>query len=133
MNPRNLPSIDTEADERSVRAVAHVSPNDSSDSASDLAGLGESRGAGADAGVEAADVGENRVFTLGRKQSGNADGDEDQDLALMDPPDQPAPLRADGLQDEEDEEDDVPGVGPAGEWVTTKGRSTQSKDSKEKS
>ena len=130
MNPRNLPSIDTEADERSVRAVAHVSPNDSSDSASDLAGLGESRGAGADAGVEAADVGENRVFTLGRKQSGNADGDEDQDLALMDPPDQPAPLQADGLQDEDD---DVPGVGPAGEWVTTKGRSTQSKDSKEKS
>ena len=112
MNPRNLPSIAIEADERSGRAVAHLSPN-----------------ASADAGVEAADVGENRVFTLGRKQSGNADDDEDQDLALMDPPDQPAPLQADGLQDEDD---DVPGVGPAGERVTAKGQSTQSNDSKEK-
>ena len=130
MKPRNLPSIDTEADDTSGRTDARLGPSDSSDSASDLAGLdgmddddpnvpvevalredgrrsmssaealsgaasdsagtGESRSAGADAGIEAADVDVDRVFTPGRQQSGNADedDDEDQDLGFMDPPDE---------------------------------------------
>ena len=169
MNSRNLPSIDTEADETSGRTDAHFGPSDSSDSASDLAGLdgmddddpnvpvdvalredgrrslssaeamsgaasdsagtGESRSAGADAGVEAADVGVDRVFTPGRQQSGNADDDEDQDLGFMDPTDESGPQQPDGLQDEDDE---VPVVGSAAESVTTKGRSPKSNHSKAK-
>ena len=169
MKPKNLPGIDTEADERSGRTDAHLGPSDSSDSASDLAGLdgmddddlnvpvdvalredgrrsltsaeassgaasdsagtGESRSAGADAGVEVADVGVDRVFTPGRQQSGSADDDEDQDLGFMDPSDESGPQQSDGLQDEDD---DGPGVGPDVELVTTKGRNTQRNDSKEK-
>ena len=171
MKSRNLASIDTEADETSGRTDAHLGPSDSSDSASDLAGLdgmddddpnvpvdvalredgrrslssaetmsgaasdsagtGESRSAGADAGVEAADVGVDRVFTPGRQQSGNADDDddEDQDLGFMDPTDESGPQQPDGLQDEDD---DVSAAGTAAELVTTRGRSTKSIDSKEK-
>ena len=169
MNPRDLPSIDTEADERSGRTDAHLGPSDSSDSASDLAGLdgmddddpnvplevelredgrrssssaealngaasdsagtGESRSAGADAGIEAADVGVDRVFTPGRQQNGNADDDEVHDLEFMDPPDESGPQQTDGLQDEDD---DVPAVGAAAELVTTRGRGTNSSNSKEK-
>ena len=169
MKSRNLASIDTEADETSGRTDAHLGPSDSSDSASDLAGLdgmddddpnvpvdvalredgrrslssaeamngaasdsagtGESRSAGADAGVEAADVGVDRVFTPGRQHSGNADDDEDQDLGFMDPTDESGLQQPDGLQDEDD---DVPAVGAAAELITTRGRSTKSIDSKER-
>ena len=150
MKARNLPSIDTEADETSGRTDAHLGPSDSSDSASDLAGLGgmddddpnvpvdvalredgrrsvssaealngaasdsagtgESRSAGADAGVEAADVDVDRVFTPGRQQSGNADDDddEDQDLGFMDPPDGFGPPEPDGPHDEDDDSKEKP-------------------------
>ena len=47
----------------------------------------------------------------------------------MDPSDESGPQQTDGLHDEDD---DVPGVGPDVELVTTKGRNTQSNDSKEK-
>lgn len=127
MKPKHLPGTDFEADERSGRTDAHLGPSDSSDSASDLAGLdgtddgdpsvpvdvalreeggrsfssaeplngaatdsagtGESRSAGADAGVEAADVGIDRVFTPGRQPDGSWEEDLDQDLAFMDRPD----------------------------------------------
>ena len=169
MNPKDLPGLNTEADERRRRTDAHLGPSDSSDSANDLAGLngmddhnsnvlvdvalredgrrslssaevlsdaasdsagaGESRSAGADAGVEAADVGVDQVFTPGRQQGGSADDEEDQDLGFMDPPDESGPQQTDGLQAEDD---DVPGVGPAAELVTTKGGSAKSIDSKEK-
>ena len=104
MKPGNLPGIDTEADERSASTDAHLGPSDSSDSASDLAGTGEIRSAG-------------------------ADDEEDQDLAFMDSPDESGPQQPDGLRDEDDE---VAGGGPAAALVTTKGGSTKSKDSKEK-
>lgn len=58
--------------------------------ASDAAGTGESRSAGADAGVEAADVGVDSVFTLGGDDAGDADDVEesdDPDLAFLDQPD----------------------------------------------
>ena len=150
MKARNLPSIDTESDETSGRTDAHLGPSDSSDSASDLAGLGgmddddpnvpvdvalredgrrsvssaealngaasdsagtgESRSAGADAGVEAADVDVDRVFTPGRQQSGNADDDddEDQDLGFMDPPDGSGPPEPAGPHDEDDDSKEKP-------------------------
>ena len=150
MKPRNLPSIDTEADDTSGRTDARLGPSDSSDSASDLAGLdgmddddpnvpvdvalredgrrslssaealsgaasdsagtGESRSAGADAGIEAADVDVDRVFTPGRQQSGNADedDDEDQDLGFMDPPDGSGPPEPDGPHDEDDDSKEKP-------------------------
>ena len=100
MNSRNLPSSATAADERSGRADAHLGPDDSSDSSDSASDL-----------------------------AGLGGMDDDQHLASMRPPDEPEPLRADGLQDEGD---DVRGGGPAGKWVTTKGRSTQSNDSQEK-
>lgn len=169
MKPRNLPSIDTEADESGGRTDAHLGPSDSSDSASDLEGLGgmddddpnvpvdvalredgrrslssaealsgaasdsagtgESRSAGADAGVEAADVGVDRVFTPGRQQGGSAEDDEDQDLAFMDPPNESEPQQPDGLQGEDD---DAPGAGPAAAPVTTRSRRKRSNHPKQK-
>ena len=122
MKPKNLPGIDIGADERSGRTDAHLGPSNSSDSASDLAGLdvmddddpndlvdvalraGGGRSlSSADAGVEAADVDVDRVFTPGRQQSGNKDDD-----------------------------DDVPAVGAAAKRVTTKGGSLKSNDSRAK-
>ena len=103
MNWRNLPSSATEADERSGRADARPGPDDSSDNS--------------DNSDSASDL------------AGLGGMDDDQHLASMDPPDELEPLQADGLQDGGD---DVPGGGPAGKWVTTKGRNTQSNDSQEK-
>lgn len=113
MKQSRLPGVDIDAEERSGRTDAPLGPSNSSDSASDLAGLdgmndddpnvpvdvalrddgrrslptgntlsgaasdsagtGESRSAGADAGVEAADIGVDRVFTPGRKEAGDVD------------------------------------------------------------
>lgn len=113
MKQSRLPGVDIDAEERSGRTDAPLGPSNSSDSASDLAGLdgmndddpnvpvdvalrddgrrslptgntlsgaasdsagtGESRSAGADAGVEAADIGVDRVFTPGRKEGGDVD------------------------------------------------------------
>lgn len=70
-----------------------------SGAASDAAGTGESRSAGADAGLEAADVGVDRVFTLGEQEddgvddtantddTDDTDESEDPDLAFLDSPD----------------------------------------------
>ena len=103
MNWRNLPRSATATDERSGRADARPGPDDSSDNS--------------DNSDSASDL------------AGLGGMDDDQHLASMRPPDEPEPLQADGLQDGGD---DVPGGGPAGKWVTTKGRSTQSNDSQEK-
>ena len=122
MKPKNFLGIDIGEDERSGRTDAHLGPSNSSDSASDLAGRSLSS---ADASVEAADVDVDRVFTPGRQQSGDKDGDEDQDLAFMDPPDEFGPPQPDGLRDEDY---DVPAVGAAAKRVTTKGGSLKSND-----
>ena len=143
MKPKNFPGIDIGADERSGRTDVYLGPSNSSDSASDLAGLdvmddddpndlidvalrGDSGRSvsSADAGVEAADVDVDRVFTPSRQQSGDKDEDEDQGLAFMDPPPLPDGLRG--------EDDDVPTVGAAAKMVTTKGGSSESNDLREK-
>ena len=98
--------------------------------ASDSAGTGESRSAVAEAGVEAADVGVDRAFTLGRQQGGGAEKDEYQDAAFTDLSHDFGSQQSDDVRDEEG---GVSGVGPAGEWVATKGRGTRSNESKEKS
>ena len=142
MTHRNVPGIDAEA--LSGRTNAHLGPSDSSDSASDLAGLdslddgdpnapvdvalrddgrrslttgdalsddasdaagtGESRSAGADAGVEAADVDVDRVFTPGGLDGANVDEDEDPDLAFLDDAE-----RADSADPKDSEDADDPG------------------------
>lgn len=169
MKPSHLPSIDTEADERGGRTDAHLGPSDSSDSASDLegmgglddddpnvpvdvalredgsrslssaealngaasdsAGTGEGRSAGADAGIEAADVGVDQVFTAGRPQDGDAGDDDELDLAFMELSDEPEPPQTDGPRGEDDA---APGDRPAARLLATTGKSTKSNRSKEK-
>ena len=142
MTHRTVPGLDAEA--LSGRTNAHLGPSDSSDSASDLAGLdvvddgdpnapvdvalrddgrrslttadalsddasdaagtGESRSAGADAGVEAADVGVDRVFTPGGLNGADVDEDEDPDLGFLDDAE-----RADSADPEDSEDPDDPG------------------------
>ena len=74
-----------------------------SEDASDAAGTGESRSAGADAGVEAADVGVDRVFTPGGLNGADVDEDEDPDLAFLDDAE-----RADSADLEDSEDPDGP-------------------------
>jgi hypothetical protein len=84
-------------------------------SASDAGGTGERRSAGSDAGIEAADIGVDRIFTPGREQLGGQDvsDDEDTDLAFLDqavagdPVDDEEP--ADGDADESAPEDESDG------------------------
>ncbi len=149
MRQTTLPSIEADADSYSGRTATHLGPSDSSDSASDLAGLddaddgdpnapvdvalrgdggrslttadalgdaasdaagtGESRSAGADAGREAADVGVDRVFKPGARADGAMNEDEDPDLAFVDPVDGPEAAQAGGLQNEGD---NIPGAEP---------------------
>ena len=97
--------------------------------ASRSAGTAASRSANADAGVKAADVNVNRVFTPGRQPNGNAHDYQNQDLGFMDLPNEPGPKQPDGLQDEND---DVPEVGADAELVTSKAGSSRSNDIKEK-
>ena len=91
--------------------MRNLMPSDAmSGAASDAAGTGESRSAGADAGNEAADIGVDRVFTPGSEtdDAGEvADEDEDADLMFIDRMDQLDLAQAGGL---EDEDDSVPGA-----------------------
>ena len=148
MKPKNLPGIDIGADERSGPTDAHLGPSNSSDSASDLAGLNVMddddpndlvdvalRGDGgrslssAGTSVEAADVDVDRVFTPGRQQSGNKDDDEDHDLGFMDAAGEFGLPQPNVLHDDDG---DVPAVGAAAKMVTKKGGSLKSNDSRAK-
>ena len=82
-----------------------------SGAASDSAGTGEGRSAGADAGLEAADIGVDRVFTPGAREGGDRDAYEDQDLEFGDQPGASHPQHASGMQDEDD---NIPGAEPRG-------------------
>ncbi len=70
--------------------------------ASDAGGTGERRSAGSDAGVEAADIGVDRIFTPGRDRDLD---DEDADTAFVDDALAGDPLEDESLDEEQDAAD----------------------------